>query len=296
MSSSTELETFVRKFQQLWNNGYSAHLDLDCHDGVACVGLRLQLGHPPGPMHHGAYPSPPNRKYFSPSQKRRRERRNADAEEASSHKETVVPNENDKHTEEVLIEDNSVTVATIETEKKNDEVDECEKVEAEEATLENENDDEEQLAEKADEKENYEHTVAENEVDENEKELNSAEIVTVCQDGPISTPEVIAVFCTASLENCPDSTLNDEYGESIRRFLASEQHLAQNISSAELQHVTSKSCRNNLFTHTLSIVMYVRTARLWESPASYVRKHLGLTNYWTRSNGMIVRLFRIHQK
>ena len=159
-----------------------------------------------------------------------------------------------------------------------------------------ENEDDEQLGEKADVKDNDEHNVAENEEDENEKESNRADKVTVCQEGPISTPEIIPVFCTASLENCPDSTLNEEYGESIRRFLASEQHLAENICSADLQHVTSKTCRNNLFTHTLSIVMHVRTVRLWESPASYVRNHHGLSNYWTRSNGTIVRLSRIHQK
>ena len=57
-----------------------------------------------------------------------------------------------------------------------------------------------------------------------------------------------------------------------------------------------RSLRNNLYTHTLSIVVFVKTARLWESPANYLRKHLGLTNYWTLSNGTIVRLSRIHQK
>ena len=49
MSTTAELETFVRKFHQLWNDGQSAHLDLDCQAGVAWVGLRLQLGRPPGP-------------------------------------------------------------------------------------------------------------------------------------------------------------------------------------------------------------------------------------------------------
>ena len=121
MSSATELETFVQKFHQLCNNGYSAHLDPDCHDGVAYVGLRLQLGHPPGPIHHRVHSSPSKRKYFSSSYKCRRERRSAtraaNAEEASNHGETVVTNKNDKHTEEVSIEENTVTdVVTNETE------------------------------------------------------------------------------------------------------------------------------------------------------------------------------------
>ena len=80
-------------------------------------------------------------------------------------------------------------VVTNETEENNDKVTECEKVETEEVSLENEND--EQLGEKADVKENDEHNVAENEEDKNEKESNSADNVTVCQEGPISTPEII---------------------------------------------------------------------------------------------------------
>ena len=76
-------------------------------------------------------------------------------------------------------------VVTNETEENNDKVTECEKVETEEVSLENEDD------EQADVKENDEHNVAENEEDKNEKESKSADNVTVCQEGPISTPEII---------------------------------------------------------------------------------------------------------
>ena len=79
----------------------------------------------------------------------------------------------------------------------------------------------------------------------------------------VSYPDVIAGFCTATLENCPDHQLNENHCQTIQRFF-----------------------RNNLYTHTLSIVVYVR---LWESPANYLRKHLGLSNYWTRSNGTVLR-------
>ena len=109
-------------------------------------------------------------------------------------------------------------------------------------------------------------------------------------------PDVIPVYCIATLENCPDVELNNEYGESIKRFLFSEQHLAQNISSVDLQHLSSRSFRKNIHTHTVSVTMYVSTLRLWESPASYIRKHLGLANFWERSNGTIVKLSRIYQK
>ena len=53
----TELDTFVHKFQQLWNDGYNAHLDLDTHAGLAWVSLRVQLGHVPSPL-YGRVPPP----------------------------------------------------------------------------------------------------------------------------------------------------------------------------------------------------------------------------------------------
>ena len=41
-----QLEAFVTMFRQLWSEGLSAHLDIDCHAGQAWCGLRVQLGHP----------------------------------------------------------------------------------------------------------------------------------------------------------------------------------------------------------------------------------------------------------
>ena len=78
----TELDSFVQKFHQLWKAGLNAHLDLDTHAGIAWVGLRVQLGHVPGPLHHQA----PQKNQDSPSRQRRRDRRaaarNSKAEEA----------------------------------------------------------------------------------------------------------------------------------------------------------------------------------------------------------------------
>ena len=66
----TELDTFVTKFHQLWRAGLTAHLNLDTHAGAAWVGLRVQLGQAPGPVHQY---SPPRRR--SPAYGRRQERR-----------------------------------------------------------------------------------------------------------------------------------------------------------------------------------------------------------------------------
>ena len=128
--STTELDTFVQKFHQLWNAGLNAHLDLDCHAGVAWVGLRLQLGHPPGPKHHQVFPSSGHRKVFSPSYQRRRERRSAarasndkpaDAEEASNqtnHEETMDMNGG---AEEASTESDIVTANMNKTNENDDE-------------------------------------------------------------------------------------------------------------------------------------------------------------------------------
>ena len=74
-----ELDTFVRKFHQLWNDGITAHLDVDTHAGNAWVGLRVQLGQVPGPPHQHVQQPPQqiHRKFESPSRKKRRARREA---------------------------------------------------------------------------------------------------------------------------------------------------------------------------------------------------------------------------
>ena len=97
------------------------------------------------------------------------------------------------------------------------------------------------------------------------------------EENDIAAVTVIPVYCTATLENCPDEILNNEYGESIRRFLSSEPHLIQNISSVDPQHLSSRSLRNNTHIHTVSVTMYVRTIRLCQlfEKTSWTRKLLG---------------------
>ena len=74
-----ELDSFMQKFHQLWSAGVSAHLDLETHGGRAWVGLRVQLGHAPGHLHHNLRPHipQPSQKSVSPSRQHRRVRREA---------------------------------------------------------------------------------------------------------------------------------------------------------------------------------------------------------------------------
>ena len=79
----TELDSFVKKFHQLWKAGVTVHLDLDAHAGQAWVGIRAQLGQAPGPVqqvHHPFSSRPPHR---GPSYERRQERRRQAAQAAA---------------------------------------------------------------------------------------------------------------------------------------------------------------------------------------------------------------------
>ena len=95
--TGSELDSFIFKFKQLWYSGLDAHLDVDTHAGQAWVGLRVGLGHAPGPLLHHQHPH--TAKKESPSRQRRRARRAAyrklQAEKA--------PNESEIVTEDVTL-------------------------------------------------------------------------------------------------------------------------------------------------------------------------------------------------
>ena len=114
--SAKELNSFVHKFHQLWNAGYSAHLDLDTHAGRAWVGLRVQLGHAPGHVHHHLHhPFPqPHKKPDSPSRQRRRARRAAashtKAEEAAKKETADQAGSKPENIIEEIVNDNDETL------------------------------------------------------------------------------------------------------------------------------------------------------------------------------------------
>ena len=81
--SNIELQSFLTKFYQLKNAGYSAHLDLHAHSGQCWVGLRAQLGQAgqQPPQHH---PQQRPRLRRSPAYARRQERRQAARQQAAA--------------------------------------------------------------------------------------------------------------------------------------------------------------------------------------------------------------------
>ena len=91
----TEIDTFIFKFKQLWKSGLIAHLDLDTKDGQAWVGLRVRLGHAPGPLHQQENFHYPQRTRNCPSRLRRRARRAAERQEKAEEFIKDVANENE---------------------------------------------------------------------------------------------------------------------------------------------------------------------------------------------------------
>ena len=116
----TEFDSFVRKFHQLWNHGITAHLDLDTHAGSAWVGLRVHLGHVPGPPCHSVTPGQVYpKKHVSPSRQRRRARREAarskESEKVVNDNKTVEETSVDRDAEKV-----SAAVSKKDSEKNNE--------------------------------------------------------------------------------------------------------------------------------------------------------------------------------
>ena len=83
MAASFELNSFIGKFHQLWNAGYSAHLDISSNAGQAWVGLRVQLGYSSF-ENNEFYPPPPPGRICGPSWLRRRSRRATAAAQAAA--------------------------------------------------------------------------------------------------------------------------------------------------------------------------------------------------------------------
>jgi len=93
MANETELDNFIKKFKALWKSGIGAYLDIDTHAGEAWVGLRVRLGHAPGPpdqVHH-----PRERPRNGPSRQRRRERRAKERKQAEEASRAESENETD---------------------------------------------------------------------------------------------------------------------------------------------------------------------------------------------------------
>ena len=84
-------------------------------------------------------------------------------------------------------------------------------------------------------------------------------------------------------ENCPDDDLSEEYFVSLQKFILSEKHLEENISSVKIAKLSTRQLLARQFLHTVKVELSVKTSRLWEPPLAYMKRHLA-TNDWLKGN------------
>ena len=95
-----ELDSFVRKFVNLWQSGCDAKLHVESEAGNAFITLRVGLGHDLLGHHHRVV----RHRGGGPAKQRRRERREAERKEAAAAEEVVV-GAKEKETFEVIAEE-----------------------------------------------------------------------------------------------------------------------------------------------------------------------------------------------
>ena len=106
-------------------------------------------------------------------------------------------------------------------------------------------------------------------------------------------PEEKIVLATAVFENCPDENLSQDYSESLRRFILSEDHLQKNLGKIEMGLVSTRRSNSGFFLHSVLVRISVKTTRLWEPARDYIYKHLGSSD-WLRGNKTRIYLMNIH--
>ena len=88
-------------------------------------------------------------------------------------------------------------------------------------------------------------------------------------------PEVVVIHGTAVIDNSPFNLLAQEEVESISRFITQKEHMKKNIENIEYSLLSSRNSEGDLFRHTVSLKVFVKTVNLWETPRSYIFRHVG---------------------
>jgi hypothetical protein len=109
----------------------------------------------------------------------------------------------------------------------------------------------------------------------------------------VPEPSETNVNAMGVFENCPDDRLSEEYFVSLRKFILSEKHLEDNISSVKFVRTGSRQIAHQQFVHTMNVQMSVKAGQLSETPLTYIKKHLE-SNDWLKGNKTRITLANIH--
>lgn len=308
MDSAKEVQSFLVKFNQLWNSGYNADLHIKCNAGQASLHLEVGLGYATN-VDTSHFEIIKQKKNVSPSRLRRRIWRE------NARKENLVPSENGgdgRNTTDADIAENVTNLiesqtlvtedAVLDVPSISDDVQNLDKSselveEAAETNAVDSNDvittdlvtDSENVANsKADPTEDRaEEAVMNGQKNEVSKEQN--EIVN-------SLPDIVEVYALASFKNSPHASLTQDDLNSLGRFITSKDHLQRNIARVHYDTISSNGMNSNgTYSYTVQVKILVLRKHLWEGARSYIWKHLG-SDIWERGNGTKISLSRIHQK
>ena len=111
----------------------------------------------------------------------------------------------------------------------------------------------------------------------------------------IEVPAVVQISAIGIFEDSPNRDLGRDAVASLFKLIKHKEHLENNVENIEWKHLSSREFRDNRFKHTFEIVIHVKTANLWEGARAYLWKHIG-GETWTRGNGTVISLAKMHQK
>ena len=298
MEDTSEIQSFLLKFNQLWKSGHEAELSLNCNAGKAFLNLKVELGN---------Y-NEVKKKSISPSQLRRKIRRENNRKNSAQ---CVMPSEKDvdnstesegnDHNINEYSEDN--TVVDVEAEEVATIKSTVVTVDSKDMHIINENS-------------NCNVVQANNLEDSSVEEVGSVVLEPVLNSQALqsatnvikkeddatqervncSEPDIVTVYALATIKKSPCARLAEDELASVGRFITSEEHLRKNIANIHYDEVYCKGVDiNGTYEHSVQIRIQVRRCNLWQGARAYIWKHLG-SDIWERSNGSTIMLTRIHQK
>ena len=119
-------------------------------------------------------------------------------------------------------------------------------------------------------------------------------VVAAVNTAQVDFTENVVVHATAIVDNSPYLKFDNEEWVSLLRFIGSKDHMKKNV--LDVRKCDLKSCATgNKFKHLVRLEIIVNKNALWESPRSYIFRHVG-QDTWERGNGSSITLTRIHQK
>ena len=119
--------------------------------------------------------------------------------------------------------------------------------------------------------------------------------LSAVRDELVSEDSEVKVYATGVFENCPDAELSECYFESLKKFILSEKHLEENISSVKIAQMSSQQLRSLYFVHRVKVEITVKLEGLSETPLEYLKKHLA-TNDWLKGNKTRITVNMFHMK